>query len=925
MSHDSWYVLRQQPGLYRQNLFHAIVVGQVISFPALGFASEGDIHLEQERELLRQEQKQFLQTMTVLDNRDGDMAPSLDLRVGIRPGSNQHCFVGVVARATSNNCEEADGFARQLWQRLSTTFPSRYYGFVPPPDHDPTFLSTILPSEQALHQTRIWEITKQAYVMRYGQRIVETVGTFNETLDSMINSWRALVESKEQLLLSIRCSPFKMSDQLRTELDFLYHFMVRGDYPILAGTQEAPLIEDAKRRLENLLSSMYLAHLRIQLVSWGSDPIAIKAAIKASLTAAPDANYRSCECEWQECLQSEYLRARDELLHIYIDEDVPSTERTFVQQSHSLVTIDELSAIWRLPLARRHSIPGITFARNPFTISPPMTPSNVGIMLGNVIGANSNRRPFVVPVDNFSKHVLILGEPGSGKSTTTQSLIYQLWRDGKASMVIDPVSTEYRDLWLLSSRFREGPKSMLVFSPGAQGDVGTLLAFNPFCPQPQTSLDTHILALKDCFGSALALPDSWRELIGRAIRNAYQNLGWPSWDPVRNREEISAIQIDENVFPTFIDLIKATQEEIARFRSGEFRINTEAGLLGRLHDFAAGPVGALIHTRKPLNIAALVQRPTVIELRAIRDTNAKSLVMLFLLTQLQQHYAHFSRVEGLRHVVIIEEAHRLLSPSNTQAEGESNARAKAIDYVVEMLAEQRKYGAGMVLVEQLPSRLDSNVVKLPSIKILHRLPAQYDREMVANAMNMNQEQTRYVATLRPGEATVYTDQLDESLLLHMSNPWQSEPTPAGQRTKPTNSQQQRQLEQEVETHTQQAWQQVTKKAPFNPCTLCLCGCRPRLRLLESGNRWWRIIEVGDIIIQFQAAMTEQQKVSLVGELLNRVKAANANALEDDQLCAITLLMEHHMQGIAQSVHQGRRVQQMEAAIEAFLRYFYHQP
>jgi Predicted ATPase len=84
-----------------------------------------------------------------------------------------------------------------------------------------------------------------------------------------------------------------------------------------------------------------------------------------------------------------------------------------------------------------------------------------------------------------------------------------------------------------------------------------------------------------------------------------------------------------------------------------------------------------------------------------------------------------------------------------------------------LLAEIRAYGEGLIIAEQIPDRLVQDVIKNTAVKITHRLPAADDREAVGATMNMTQAQNRFLVTLNPGEAAVFTDGMDFPLLTRM--------------------------------------------------------------------------------------------------------------------------------------------------------------
>ena len=111
--------------------------------------------------------------------------------------------------------------------------------------------------------------------------------------------------------------------------------------------------------------------------------------------------------------------------------------------------------------------------------------------------------------------------------------------------------------------------------------------------------------------------------------------------------------------------------------------------------------------------------------------------------------------EGLRHVIVIEEAHRLL-----RAGREGRASAHAVELFASMLAEIRAYGEGLVIADQIPAKLIPDAVKNTALKVVHRLPARDDRELVGAAMNLDEPQSRQVVARAPGVAAVFADGMD---------------------------------------------------------------------------------------------------------------------------------------------------------------------
>ena len=86
-----------------------------------------------------------------------------------------------------------------------------------------------------------------------------------------------------------------------------------------------------------------------------------------------------------------------------------------------------------------------------------------------------------------------------------------------------------------------------------------------------------------------------------------------------------------------------------------------------------------------------------------------------------------------------------------------------------LLAEIRAYGEGLVIAEQIPARLVPDVIKNTAVKITHRLPAADDREAVGATMNATPRQSRYLVTLPPGQAAVFSDGMDFPVLVQVKD------------------------------------------------------------------------------------------------------------------------------------------------------------
>jgi hypothetical protein len=169
--------------------------------------------------------------------------------------------------------------------------------------------------------------------------------------------------------------------------------------------------------------------------------------------------------------------------------------------------------------------------------------------------------------------------------------------------------------------------------------------------------------------------------------------------------------------------------------------------------------------------------PTIIELNTIPDREQQALLMAFILTFIFET----RQTEGVvkdnneklpRHVLVIEEAHRLLGRNtgnrHSEISGES-ASGKAATMFSDMLAEVRAFGQSVFIAEQIPSKIIPDAVKNTNLKFLMRLTSAEDRRFMGEAMNCSELQQQFVNTLKAGQAVVFEEGLNQPILLTIPN------------------------------------------------------------------------------------------------------------------------------------------------------------
>lgn len=158
----------------------------------------------------------------------------------------------------------------------------------------------------------------------------------------------------------------------------------------------------------------------------------------------------------------------------------------------------------------------------------------------------------------------------------------------------------------------------------------------------------------------------------------------------------------------------------------------------------------------------MLEKPTIIELAAIENSDQKALIIsLLLLSILAYVNSNYVGEGGLKNVILLEEAHVLLDAESNASQGDANPSAIAQGLVKRMLAEIRSYGVGIVIADQSPRKVSTDVVALTDMKMVFRLVEATDKQIVADSMNMSEAQVQRMSRLKPGEAFLFFNRLDE--------------------------------------------------------------------------------------------------------------------------------------------------------------------
>ncbi|WP_245690833.1 ATP-binding protein [Sinosporangium album] len=414
-------------------------------------------------------------------------------------------------------------------------------------------------------------------------------------------------------------------------------------------------------------------------------------------------------------------------------------------------TAGALAALAGLP---RREVPGMRVLDAGYFDVTSEADTSVGevIELGEIVdGQDRAVGTFRVPLASLNRHAFITGATGSGKSQTVRHMLEQLTHAGIPWLAIEPAKSEYAAMAARIERLAP----LTVINPSAPDNVP--FSVNPLEPEPGYPVQAHIDMVRALFMAAFDAEEPFPQIMSLSLQRVYEANGWDvvTGGGLPGAAVRPAVPTLEQLQTQAMDVIK----EIGYGR--EVQADVEGFISLRLRSLRVGSAGRFFEGGHPADIGGLLQRNVVLAIEDVANDEDKAFLMGTLIIRIVEHLRMRARQErstGLRHVIVIEEAHRLL-----RDRGAGRASTHAVELLAGMLAEIRAYGEGIVVAEQIPTKLVSDVVKNTALKVVHRLPAEDDRHLVGAAMNLSDEQSRQVVSLQPGVAAAFADGMDRPL------------------------------------------------------------------------------------------------------------------------------------------------------------------
>ena len=363
----------------------------------------------------------------------------------------------------------------------------------------------------------------------------------------------------------------------------------------------------------------------------------------------------------------------------------------------------------------------------------------VGVIQNVSKSSGENAAHAGIALNDFTKHGLIVGMPGSGKTNFSLGLLLQFWNDFKIPfLAIEPTKSEYRSLI-------DGIQDLQIFTPGKSNISPYII--NPFLPPKGVTIESYVPSLMTAFKAAFSMPNPLPDIFLASINECYNDYGWKPDSTVEDK----TVQI----FGLY-EFIRVFKRRIQNMDyKGDVKSNMESAGVVRLVSLIEqnSSIYDNIHT---IPLEELLQKPTVIELNAINNKEQKSLIMALLLILICVYTKNNVAGDGeLKNVMLIDEAHVLLAGNGSKGEDSADSQGSTIEALEDMIAEIRSYGTSIIIADQSPTKVGRSIVANTNVKIIFKLVEKENKDAIATATNMTDAYYDILGRLDVGEAMLH--------------------------------------------------------------------------------------------------------------------------------------------------------------------------
>ena len=447
---------------------------------------------------------------------------------------------------------------------------------------------------------------------------------------------------------------------------------------------------------------------------------------------------------------------------------------------------EELSLETSLP---RKDVPGLRFVRSSvrFANNPGANDCKGMLSMGKIIDSGVVQgNDYSIDVNSLVKHSLIVGSTGCGKTTTCKTIINEVLNRDIPVLIIEPAKDEYVR-WAVKwneehpenpvNIYMPGVKNLEMFGVKEGARALSPLKLNPFQPAAVECAPIDLLTRCEQLTALInaSLPSS--DILPVIMEEAFFTFMSETY-----KYEFTSGEAKQKEDYPKLDKVLPVARKILNGRgySQEVANGLAAALDTRFQYLVRGKRGEILNVFRSTSYEKLFNQTTVVNLSKIANQKDKALIMSLLMLSLYEYrisaynydenYRRNAQKNELLHLTVVEEAHNVLARPRTDLAGVGNPQQVVADLFGNMLSEIRGYGEGLMIVDQVPTRLIDDAVRNTNYKIAHRLSAKEDVEVMASALGLRLDQLGLIPLLQQGQAVITCDKDDAASWVKINKP-----------------------------------------------------------------------------------------------------------------------------------------------------------
>ena len=432
------------------------------------------------------------------------------------------------------------------------------------------------------------------------------------------------------------------------------------------------------------------------------------------------------------------------------------------------INTKELSLATSLP---RRDVPGLRFVKTAvrFANNPAVVKGDK-ITIGNLVDTGIvHNTTYDIDINSLVRHALVAGGTGSGKSTTCKRILSEALRTDTPMLIIEPAKDDYVRWAIEMNKKLPDNKKFKIYMPGVSEIDGVRLdelRLNGYAPAAYKGAKVDLLQHSETF-----IPILIEEVVHEQLKMTC------------NEEDIDFESSENDPLVRYpdIDNMISTAATVLKNKNYEDKVKTNMKevLITRFKSLKRGMRGRILNNKSSVDFDELFGNNVVINISRLSGTKDKALIMSIIMNALYEYrisrynndeeYRKAAQQNKLMHLCLVEEAHNvLIKPSGNVSSG--NPQAAVADLFGNMLSEVRGYGQGFMIVDQVPTRLIDDVIKNTNYKIVHRLTAPDDQDVMARCMAFREDQKYIIPALEKGNAIICGDEDDAAVWVKIPAP-----------------------------------------------------------------------------------------------------------------------------------------------------------